>query len=111
MGGEDLPVPWKSVGMVEERVRFVVSVERGEAPIGVLCAAHGIRRETGHKWLKRWRESGVSGLRDGSRVPHARPRAMAREIAAALLAKQQERPHWGPRKLLAVLAAARPDVA
>jgi hypothetical protein len=32
-------VPWKSVGMVEERLRFVVSVVRGEAPIGALCAA------------------------------------------------------------------------
>lgn len=111
MGGEDLPVPWKQVGMVEERVRFVVSVERGEAPIGVLCAAYGISRETGHKWLKRWRESGVSGLRDVSRAPHGRPQGMAPEVAAALLAQRQARPYWGPRKLLAVLAAARPEVA
>ena len=111
MGREDLPVPWKSVGMVEERLRFVVSVERGEAPIGVLCAAYGISRETGHKWLKRWREAGVSGLEDASRAPHGRPQALAPEIAAALLAQRQARPHWGPRKLLAVLAAAQPEVA
>ena len=104
-------MPWKSVGMVEERLRFVVSVERGEAPIGVLCAAYGISRETGHKWLKRWREAGVSGLEDASRAPHGRPQALAPEIAAALLAQRQARPHWGPRKLLAVLAAAQPEVA
>ena len=99
-------MPWKSVGMVEERLRFVVSVERGEAPIGALCAGYGISRETGHKWLKRWRESGVSGLEDASRAPHGRPQALAPAIAAALLAQRQARPHWGPRKLLAVLAAA-----
>jgi putative transposase len=111
MGREDLPVPWKIGGMVEERVRFVVSVACDEAPIGALCAAYGISRETGHKWLKRWRESGVSGLQDGSRAPHGRPQALAPELAAALLAQRQARPHWGPRKLLAVLAAAQPAVA
>jgi len=82
-------VPWKSVGMVEKRLRFVVSVERGEAPIGASCAAQGISRETGHKWLKRWRESGVSGLEEVSRAPHVRPQAMAPEIAAALLSLRQ----------------------
>jgi hypothetical protein len=46
MGGEDLPVPWKTRGVLEERVRFVVAAERSEASVTSLCAALGIRRET-----------------------------------------------------------------
>jgi len=97
--------------MVEERVRFAVSADRGEASISALCREHGISRETGHKWLKRWREGGVAALSDVSRAPRGRPGTLAPEIAAALLAKRAARPHWGPRKLLAVLAVERPEVA
>ena len=111
MGGEDLPVPWKAETVWEERVRFVVSVVGEEAPLSVLCMEHGISRQTGYKWLARYREGGVEALRDASRAPHGRPHALDGAVAEALLLKRRERPRWGPRKLLAVLRERRPEVA
>jgi transposase InsO family protein len=108
MGGEDLPVPWKACGVLEERVRFVVAVERGEASVTSLCAAYGISRETGHKWLRRWRDGGAEALQDGSRAPLRRPQALPVAIVEGLLEKRREHPGWGARKLLAVLREERP---
>jgi transposase InsO family protein len=111
MGREDLPVPWKANGVLEERVRFAVAVERGEGSVSALCEAYGISRETGHKWLRRWREGGASALQDGSRAPLNRPQTTAEDLAAVLLAKRREHPKWGARKLLALLREAQPQVA
>ena len=97
--------------MLEERVRFVVAAERGDASVSALCAAFGISREAGHKWLRRWREGGVEGLRDASRAPLSRPGTTPGVVAEALIAKRRDRPHWGPRKLVAALRAERPEVA
>ena len=104
-------MPWKAVGMLEERVRFVVSAETGHAPMSALCLSFGISRQTGYKWLKRWREGGAAALSDASRVAHVRPHAVSAAVAEALVGLRQARPFWGPRKLLAVLRAARPEVA
>jgi len=97
--------------VLEDRVRFVVAAESGAAPVSAVCAAFGISRETGHKWLRRWREGGADALRDASRAPLSRPHGTPDAIAALLVAKRRERPHWGPRKLLAVLREEHPDVA
>jgi len=104
-------VPWRAEGVLEQRLRFVVEAERGEAPVSALCALHGISRETGHKWLRRWREGGAEALRDVSRAPLSCPRRLPPEVEEGLLARRRERPHWGPRKLLAALRAERPEVA
>lgn len=97
--------------MVDNRVRFVVSLERGEGSVSALCERYGISRETGHKWLRRWREGGFEALRDSSRSPLTRPQGTAAAVVEALVAKRRERPHWGPRKLLAVLREEQPEMA
>ena len=41
MGGEDLPVPWKTVGVMESRIRFVVAAAGGEMAEGVIGEVAG----------------------------------------------------------------------
>jgi transposase InsO family protein len=89
----------------------VVAVERGDAPVGALCAAYGISRETGHKWLRRYRDGGVAALADRSRAPLSRHGGVPEALAAAVLALRRDRPHWGPRKLVAALRASHPGEA
>ena len=69
----------------------------------------GISRKTGYKWLGRYREQGPEGLVERSRAPHRHGRSMAPELAEAIVALRRERPHWGPRKLRAVLMGERPE--
>jgi transposase InsO family protein len=103
-------VPWKVSDVWDERVKFVVAALRGEEPHAVVCAAYGISRETGYKWIERYHAGGWEALRDGSRARHSQAHAMAPEIAAALLALRRSRPSWGPKKLRAYLMGRQPDL-
>jgi len=76
-----------------------------------LCERYGISRETGHKWKRRYLELGPSGLEERSRAPLHHGRATPEVVTTPIIELRRERPHWGARKLLAVLAKRHPDVA
>lgn len=104
-------MPWRETCTMDQRIAFISSCLRDEAPMSELCAAFGISRKTGYKWLHRYDDEGPSGLEERSRAPHRHGRRMAPEIAAAILALRRERPHWGPRKLQVLLQAQHPEVS
>lgn len=104
-------MPWKETSAMDEKLRFVGECLRGEEPMTALCDHFGISRETGHKWKRRYLELGPAGLEERSRAPLRHGRATPEEIAAPIIALRRERPHWGARKLLAVLARRDPEVA
>jgi transposase len=62
MGRKELPMPWKETCAMNERLGFVIEVERGERTLSELCRVFGISRKTGYKWLERYRELGEAGL-------------------------------------------------
>ena len=104
-------MPWKETCCMDEKLSFVAECLRGDLPMVALCADYGISRKTGYKWLGRYRALGPEGLVDRSRAPRRHGRSMAPEVADAIVALRRERPHWGPRKLRAVLMRDRPDIA
>src|SRR5215469_307971 len=96
-------MPWRETCMSEEKIGFIAEYLRGELPMTALCESFGISRDTGYRLVERYKAEGISGLVPRSRAPHRHGLAMAAEIAAAVVALRRERPHWGPRKLRAVL--------
>ena len=60
-------MPWKETTTMSERKEFIREALKGEGSISALCQEYGISRKTGYKWLKRYREEGISGLADQSR--------------------------------------------
>jgi transposase InsO family protein len=103
-------MPWKELSAMDEKLRLVALSLRGDEPMSALCAAFGISRETGYKWRRRYLEGGPGALEERSRAPHRPGRLTPAALAAPLIALRRERPHWGPRKLLAVLARRHPEV-
>jgi len=47
---------------MEKRARFVIAYERDERTMRELCEDFGISRECGYRWLRRYRQYGLSGL-------------------------------------------------
>jgi putative transposase len=90
---------WMETCAVDERMRFVLAVERQEEPFAVLCRRSGISRRTGYKWLERYQEGGVEALVDRSRAPLHHPQAITPEIAESCLAVRRAHPTWGPAKV------------
>ncbi len=88
---------------MSSKITFVEQAGRPGANIAALCREHGISRQTGHKWLKRYREVGYDGLEEQSRRPRASPLATGEEVVASLLAARVKHPRWGARKLARLL--------
>jgi transposase InsO family protein len=71
--------------------------------------AQGVSRTTAHKWVRRYRAEGWTGLEDRSSRPHRSPRRTAPEISQAILAARVER-RWGPHRLGPLLGQPRSTV-
>jgi len=106
-------MPWqKTVVVAEEdqKLRLISQVLHKEMPMAAACAAAGISRKTGYKWLARYRAGGVNGLRPRSHAPHRHGRAMAKEMAQLIIGLRRRRRYWGPRKLKAMLQHNHPEL-
>jgi transposase InsO family protein len=103
-------MPWKKVGVSDQRLEFVVRASKGDSCLAALCREYGVSRQTGHLWVKRYQEGGANAvLEERSRRPHLSPRATKEEMVAAIRELRRDKPDWGARKLLAVLRGKHPE--
>src|SRR5215470_7583352 len=102
---------WMETCAVDERMRFVMAVERREEPFAAVCRRFGVSRRVGYKWLGRYQEAGVEGLLDRSRAPLHHPHAVIEEIAEQCLAVRRTHPTWGPVKVRAWLERRDSEIA
>jgi putative transposase len=93
-------MPWKETCAMNERLGFVLEVERGERTMSELCRVFGVSRKTGYKMLARYRQFGPAGVEERSRAPHTHPNAMSEQTAAEIVRLRRRFPDWGPLKLL-----------
>jgi putative transposase len=100
---------WTETRAVDERMRFVMAVEKEEEAFAAICRRFGISRKTGYKWRGRYEETGVEGLIERSRAPLNHPHALSETITEACLAVRRAHPTWGPVKIRAWLARRAPQ--
>lgn len=84
---------------MSKKMEFVQLASEPGAKLAPLCTRFGISRQTGHKWLKRFRERGFEGLEEESRRPRSSPLSLAEDVVAAILDARDAHPSWGARKL------------
>jgi len=99
---------WRESSVVEERLQFVVRAHKGASKLKDLCREFGISRQTGHLWLKRYRNEGSAGMKDRSRRPLHSPKKTAPDLESAVVSLRQSRPDWGAAKLARMLAGQNP---
>lgn len=99
---------WRETCAMEERLRFVDAVAAADEAFAALCRRFGVSRKTGYKWLGRYEEDGVEGLKEHSRAPRHCPQALSAAMAEQCLALRRAHPSWGPVKVRAWLEAHRP---
>ena len=101
-------MPWKSGTTMSLRLEFVQLACQEGSNISQLCRGFGISRETGYKWLRRFRQSGGDprSLVDRSRRPHTSPNPSPPCVQQAVLRARAQHPAWGGRKIRALLLKA-----
>ena len=100
---------WTETRAVDERMRFVMAVEKREEAFAAVCRRFGVSRKTGYKWLGRYDEAGVEGLIERSRAPLNHPHAIMEAVAERCLAVRRAHPTWGPVKVRAWLVRRVPQ--
>jgi transposase InsO family protein len=85
------------------KLEFVEKATQPGAKLAPLCREYGISRQTGTKWVKRFKQEGYAGLEERSRRPRSSPLSLAEELVMAVLELRDRHSSWGPRKLRGVL--------
>ena len=96
-------MPWRSVLPMEEKIRFIGDYLNGVFNFTELCERYRISRKTGYKWVDRYVEAGVDGLKDRSRSPKDSPHKTPEYIEKAILEVRRKHPLWGASKILKIL--------
>lgn len=84
------------------REQFVLRAKAPGANVSSLCREFEISRKTGHKWLRRFEQGGVTALLDESRRPRSRVSCSGEAVLCVLEAREKHR-SWGPKKLRGVV--------
>lgn len=87
---------------IARRLRWVKLFEKvGSA--GVVCLKCGISRPTLRKWVRRFEEQGLEGLREQSRRPHSSPKRKVLVSLEELILKLRRERLLGARRLVSEL--------
>jgi transposase InsO family protein len=84
--------------LTEQRYRGVLQVQAG-VPAVEVADLFGVSRQAVHRWLARYRDSGLEGLADRSRRPHGHPEHTSAEVEAAICELRRAHPRWGQRRI------------
>jgi len=86
------------------KLKFIEQASAPGANVSAICREFGVSRQTGHKWLRHYRERGYLGLVEQSRRPHSSPSLTSEEVVTAIIELRDRRPSWGPDKIARILA-------
>jgi len=84
--------------LVNHRLAIIRHVEEVTGNVAQTCRYYGITRQTFYRWLRRYEEKGLEGLRDRSRRPHYSPNATSAEVVGKIIYLRQNY-HFGPGKI------------
>jgi transposase len=87
------------LNVVEQRYLAVLEVLDG-TPVTEVAQRFGVARQTVHRWVARYRESGLDGLADRSHAPRARPWQVSADVEAVICDLRAAHRSWGPRRLV-----------
>jgi transposase len=83
---------------VRRRLAMIQHAEEVTGNVAMTCRYYGISRTVYYRWLGRYREQGVDGLRDLSRRPRHSPNATHVDVVGKILYLRQNY-HFGPAKI------------
>src|SRR5919199_2502422 len=102
---------------VRGRLLLVERVMRQGRPVAHVARELGVSRQCAHRWIRRYRTEGVSGLHDRASRPRRSPTRTAADVEVQVLHLRREQrrgPDWigaelgiAPRTVSAILARHR----
>jgi transposase InsO family protein len=94
---------------IYRREQLAKSVLEGRLGLCQAALEHGLSRQSAAKWVRRYREFGLEGLRDRSSRPGRSPRSTSQELVARVAALRRER--WTGVRIAQATGVSRATVS
>ncbi len=108
-GGKN-PMPWKVINQMELKIQLVTDLNKEHFSITDLSQKYGISRPTVYKWVKRYKQLGITGLKEQSRAPKNCPHRTNEKIINLVIQEKLKNRKRGPRKIRAQLKRRYPEI-
>lgn len=102
-------MPWKETCAMDQKIQLIGEWIKDEFSITELSELYGVSRSTIYKWIARYKECGVDGIKELSRKPLIHPNATPPEIAAKIIEMKSMHQRFGPKKIIAKLKMQHPE--
>ena len=104
-------MPWIETEPMNEKVKFISAyLKNEEATFLELCERFNISSKTGYKYINRYKEEGIDGLKERSKAPYVQANRMASHIEQSILDVKSHHPSWGSKKIKNWLQQERCDI-
>ena len=85
-------MPWRGVTVREQKQRLIEDYLLNYYSVTELAERFSISRKTAHKWIKRYKEHGQTGLEEWSRRPQSCPWKTPTATVKELICLRQKHP-------------------
>lgn len=93
-------MPWLETEPMNEKLKFISAyLNKEEGTFQDICRRFQISCKTGYKYISRYKEEGIDGLKERSRAPHVQANRMPKFIEESILELKLNRPTWGSKKI------------
>ncbi len=103
-------MPFKEICRLEQRVAMLGDFDTGAFSVTELSARYGVSRDVVYMWKARRESGAATWFADRSHAPHSCPHRTDPALAAVIEAQRQRFPHFGPKKIRALLLSEQPRI-
>jgi transposase InsO family protein len=104
------PMPWKIMDAMDQKITLISDWNSSAYSKAELARKYELSRQTIYKWLLRYEQEGIDGLKERSRAPHECANKTSQDLINAIISRKRENMKRGPKKIIAQLAREYPGV-
>lgn len=104
-------MPWKTESTMDQKVQLIADWLTNQFAKTDLSQKYQVSRPTIDKWLQRYRQEGLDGLKERSCVPKSCPQQTSDAIINMIVAQKCKNLKRGPKKVIAHLQRHYPHIA
>jgi len=101
-------MPWEITNTMDLKIQLIVNWQSKQFNITDLSQKYGISRPTVYKWLHRYQQDGIDGLKEQSRAPCRCPHQTPDDIIELIVKEKLRNRKRGPKKIYARLKEQYP---
>lgn len=103
-------MPWIKTKPMDQKIQLIADWQTGYFSITDLSQKYGISRKTAYKWIDRYEELGIDGLKEQSRRPNHSPNQTTNDLIEMIVKEKLKNRNRGSKKIYNQLKIQYPDI-